>query len=167
MRLVSDIYYSQVSGCQAATATSVGGAPSGGKHVNTWLKAAAMTVNAQVIFWVIAMLKKGATSIEVHQAIFVAANDEHPGWKSTGFLHAMGWGVINASLVNSDLAPIYEYSSDHYLGKYFAHMIVGAMQRSGLLSETQVTYLKGFSLERLAGKLRSGDWSKLDLVNDI
>ena len=155
------------AGDGAATSTSMGGASAAGKHVNTWLKAAAMAENAQVIFWVVAMLKKGATSIEVHQAVFVASNEEHPKWKSTGFLHAMGWGFINASLVNADLAPVYEYSSDHYLGKYLAHMIVAAMKRSNLLSDNQVSYLKGYSLERLASKLRSGDWSKLDLVNDV
>ena len=151
----------------AMITSSAGGAPAAGKHVGyaAWQKAASLQVNAQVLFWLDSLVKKGATSLQIHRAIFVCSNKDHPKWTSTGFLHAIGWGTINAALVDSNLSAIYEYATNHYIGLYLAHMIVAAMRRSNLLTEEQVEHLKGFSLEQLASKLRAGDWATLDLVN--
>ena len=153
-----------------AAAASVNVAGSAGKGLNNaaYFAAAQKPENAQVMIWVASITADPAsTSVDVHQAIFVVKNTDHPTWVPTGFLHALGWGTINAAVIDPKLAAVYEYSSNKYIGIYLCYRISHAMQRARLLTEEQVSYLKGFSLEELAKAVRSNDWSKLDVVNLI
>ena len=123
--------------------------------------------NAQVFIWVANLCEDpNTTSIQVHRALFICANEAHPDWKTAGVLHAAAWGNVNATLINYKLALVYEYSTDHYIGIYLCHMLVAAAVRSKLLTAAQALDLVGFSLTALAKAARQDDWKPLDIVND-
>ena len=131
------------------------------------LAAAALKQNAQVLIWAVEILADPNTrSIDLHRALFICANAAHPDWISSGLLHALAFGNINATLIDHKLCLVYEYSTDHYIGIYLCHMLVASAVRAKLLTEAQAKQLVGFSLTALAKSVRSNDWAPMDIVND-
>ena len=134
----------------------------------SWTAAAARPENARVLLWLSDMLEdESTTSVEIHRALFVSANAAHPDWRSTGFLHALGWGNINAALLDHKYALIYEYATDYYIGLYLADALVSAAVRSRLVTAAQQVWLSGLSLTALAKSLRAENWAGVDIVNDV
>ena len=121
--------------------------------------AASKSPNADILLWVEAqMKKKNHNSTRVHGILFVAKNDKHPEWNSTGFLHALAWGNVNAGNISHHLAYIYDYSTDWHIGVYFAEKLTSAALRAGLITEEHKKLLLGFSLEKLAKAARNDNW---------
>ena len=134
----------------------------------SWTAAAARPENARVLLWLSDMLEdESTTSVEIHRALFVSANAAHPDWRSTGFLHALGWGHINAALLDHKYALIYDYATDYYSGLYLADALVSAAVRSRLVTAAQQVWLSGLSLTALAKSLRAENWAGVDIVNDV
>ena len=79
--------------------------------------AASRSPNAEVLLWVEAEMKKeNHSSTRVHGILFMARNDKHPEWNSTGFLHALAWGNINAGNISHHLAYIYDVTTTRPTG---------------------------------------------------
>ena len=106
-------------------------------------------------------------STVIHEKLFRGCDEDAPDRCSTGLLHAMGWGFIDAGVLNSSWALMKSYSTDEAIGRYLAEYIIRRLACKGLLTDKKAERLAGVSLATLAKALRDTDWSKVDLYNMV
>ena len=112
---------------------------------------------------------QGTRSEDIHELLFRGCSQAAPARRSTGLLHAMAWGSVDAGALNPSWALIKVYSTDEAIGRYLFRMVTDYLLRNRQLTPDQVSRISGTSLVTLAKALRSSSWGKgtIDIQNDV
>jgi len=121
--------------------------------------------NPAILADVVTLLKKESHDpLDVMELLLRGRSTAHPDRKPTKLTHLLAYGLVQASLIDAELAPIDIYSK-LYLGDYFARHIAAKVVQKGLAT---TAIMKGLKLDDWAEAMRGDEWrQQADAVNKL